>query len=75
MAIGFLAPVPVERIVKVGNAALQGAREVLLDRTRRVELERVCQRVEHVELETKPEFFDAFVDGCMFNPMPDRFLT
>jgi uncharacterized 2Fe-2S/4Fe-4S cluster protein (DUF4445 family) len=75
VAIGFLAPVPVERIVKVGNAALQGAREVLLDRTRRVELERVCQRVEHVELETKPEFFDAFVDGCMFNPMPERFLT
>ncbi len=73
VAIGFLLPVPMERIAKVGNAAMQGAREVLLDRTRRAHLERVCQQVEHVELETKPEFFDAFVDGCMFSPMPDRF--
>jgi uncharacterized 2Fe-2S/4Fe-4S cluster protein (DUF4445 family) len=72
VAIGFLAPAPPERIVKVGNASLQGAREVLLNRTRRAELEQVCQHVEHVELETKPEFFDAFVDGCMFQPMPDR---
>ena len=75
VAIGFLAPVPAERIVKVGNAAMQGAREALLDRTRRAELERVCQQVEHVELETNPEFFNAFVDGCMYNPMPDRFTT
>ena len=72
VAIGFLAPVPTERIVKVGNAAMQGAREVLLDRQLRAEIERVCQQVEHVELETKPDFFDAFVDGCMYNPMPDR---
>ncbi len=75
VAIGFLAPVPAARIVKVGNAAMQGAREVLLDCTRRIELEQVCQHVEHVELETKPDFFDAFVDGCMFNPMPDRLLN
>ena len=74
VAIGFLAPVPAERIVKVGNAAMQGAREVLLDRNCRAELELVCQRVNHVELETKPDFFDAFVEGCMFKPMPDRCL-
>lgn len=73
VAIGFLAPVPAERIVKVGNAALQGAREVLLDRSRRTALEALCRRVEHLELETRPDFFDAFVDGCMFQPMPARF--
>jgi uncharacterized 2Fe-2S/4Fe-4S cluster protein (DUF4445 family) len=28
--IGFLAPVPQERVVKAGNAALRGARELLL---------------------------------------------
>ena len=72
IAIGFLAPVPAERIVKVGNAAMQGAREVLLNQSLRAELEQVCQRVEHLELETKAEFFDAFVEGCMFKPMPHR---
>jgi uncharacterized 2Fe-2S/4Fe-4S cluster protein (DUF4445 family) len=75
VAVGFLAPVPAERIVKVGNAAMQGAREILLDRQRRAELEVLCQHVTHVELETKPEFFDAFVDGCMFDPMPTRILA
>ncbi len=74
IAVGFLAPVPAERIVKVGNAAMQGAREILLDRQRRAELEILCQHVTHVELETKPDFFDAFVDGCMFDPMPTRIL-
>ena len=67
--IGFLAPVPVERIEKAGNAALQGAREMLLSHRKRDSVERLIARVEHVELETMPDFFDAFVEGCQFNPM------
>ena len=67
--IGFIAPVPVERIQKVGNAAAQGAREMLLSRTKRDEIERLIKTIEHVELETMPDFFDCFVDGCHFDPM------
>ena len=67
--IGFLAPVPQERIEKVGNAAILGARTVLLSRKRRDELERLVTRIEHVELETKPDFFDVFVEGCQFKRM------
>lgn len=67
--IGFLAPVPVERIEKVGNASIQGAREILLSRTKRAEVEALVKRIEHVELETQPDFFDAFVEGCQFKPM------
>ena len=67
--IGFLAPVRPDRIEKVGNAAILGAREVLLSRKRRAEAERVVKRIEHVELETKPDFFDAFVEGCQFKRM------
>ena len=26
--------------------------------------------IEHIELETTPDFFDLFVDGCQFKPMP-----
>ena len=73
VAIGFLAPVPAERIFKVGNAAAQGARQVLLSRRRRQAVEALVQTIEHVELETTPDFFDLFVEGCQFKPMPDTF--
>ncbi|HEX9647175.1 MAG TPA: ASKHA domain-containing protein [Alphaproteobacteria bacterium] len=69
--IGLLAPVPEAAVVKVGNAALRGAREVLLSLPKRRRLEALVQRIEHVELETTPDFFDLFVDGCQFRPMPD----
>ena len=68
--IGFLAPVPENRIVKVGNAAVQGAREILLSRSRRAELEALVKDIEHIELETTPDFFEVFVEGCQFKPMP-----
>ncbi|MYI99568.1 MAG: DUF4445 domain-containing protein [Gemmatimonadetes bacterium] len=68
--IGFLAPVPEDRIVKVGNAAVQGAREILLSRSRRAELEALVKDIEHVELETTPDFFEVFVEACQFKPMP-----
>ncbi len=68
--IGFIAPVARDRIEKVENAALQGARELLLNMDRRANLTKVVATIEHVELETAPEFFDLFVDGCQFKPMP-----
>ncbi len=68
--IGFLAPVPEERIVKIGNAALGGAKEVLLSREKRIEIENFVKNIEHIELETTPDFFDVFVEGCQFKPMP-----
>lgn len=68
--IGFLAPVPEERILKVGNASLAGARRMLLSRGRRRAIEDLVQRVEHIELETTADFFEVFVEGCQFKPMP-----
>jgi uncharacterized 2Fe-2S/4Fe-4S cluster protein (DUF4445 family) len=68
--IGFLAPVAEERIVKVGNASLSGARQMLLSRRKRRLIEEVVRRVEHVELETISDFFEVFVEACQFKPMP-----
>lgn len=68
--IGFLAPVPAERVTKLGNAALRGARELLLSATARGALGALIESVEHVELETTPDFFDLFVDGCQFISLP-----
>jgi uncharacterized 2Fe-2S/4Fe-4S cluster protein (DUF4445 family) len=68
--IGFLAPVAEERIVKVGNASLSGARQMLLSRRKRREIEEVVRSVEHIELESTSDFFELFVEGCQFKPMP-----
>jgi uncharacterized 2Fe-2S/4Fe-4S cluster protein (DUF4445 family) len=73
--IGLLAPVSEDRIVKVGNAAIQGAREILLSRRKRRDLEEKVKGIEHIELETTADFFDLFVEGCQFKPMPDKFAT
>ncbi len=67
--IGMLAPVPAERIEKVGNAAVEGARIALLSATERQRIDALAQRIEHVELEMEPDFFELFVDGCRFEPM------
>ena len=71
--IGFLAPVPKERITKIGNAAIQGAREVLISRKKRESIERLVKGIDHIELETTPDFFEVFVEGCQFKPMPNEF--
>ena len=67
--IGLLAPVPVDRVERVGNAALHGAATLLLSASRRDALEALVGRIEHVELETEPDFFELFVDGCRFVPI------
>ncbi len=64
--IGLIPDLPRDRIHKVGNAALQGAAMALLSRTQRQKLEELVKRVEHVRLETNPQFFDFFVEGCQF---------
>src|SRR5262249_11807577 len=72
--IGFLAPVPEDRVVKIGNAALEGAKEILLSKRKRESLDSLTKRIEHVELETTPDFFDVFVEGCQFKPMPSELV-
>ena len=69
LAIGFIANVPLERIFKIGNASLEGATLMLLSAEMRRRIERLSTTIEHVELETTPDFFDIFVEGCMFKPM------
>ena len=69
MDIGFIASVPTERIVKVGNASLQGATIMLTSGTMRDRIEELAKRVAHVELETTEDFFELFVEGCQFKPM------
>ena len=67
--IGFLADVRPERVFKVGNASIRGARSLLLSRDRRQAIEDLVRVIEHLELETTPDFFELFVEACEFKPM------
>ena len=67
--IGFLAPYNPARIHRAGNAALEGARQLVLDSERRKRLERLVERIEHIELETTEDFFEIFTEACQFKPM------
>jgi uncharacterized 2Fe-2S/4Fe-4S cluster protein (DUF4445 family) len=67
--IGLIPPIDDARVVQVGNAAIEGASIALVSRSRREELERLVRKVEHCRLETHPDFFDYFVDGCQFKPV------
>ena len=69
--IGLIPNLQTEKIVQVGNASAEGACIALLSRTKRAELEALVRRVRHCRLETHPQFFDYFVNGCQFTPVDD----
>jgi uncharacterized 2Fe-2S/4Fe-4S cluster protein (DUF4445 family) len=67
--IGLIPAIPADKMVQIGNAAIEGATIALLSKAKRRELEALVGRVEHCRLETHPQFFDFFVDGCQFHPI------
>jgi uncharacterized 2Fe-2S/4Fe-4S cluster protein (DUF4445 family) len=67
--IGLIPDLADAKIVQIGNAAIEGASIALLSRAKRAELETLVRRVTHCRLETHPEFFNYFVEGCQFQPV------
>ncbi len=67
--IGLIPDLPNEKITRIGNAAIEGASLALLSTRLRRKLEKTVSRIEHIELETDPDFFDHFVEGCQFKPI------
>ena len=68
--IGFIANFPTKQIKKIGNASLEGATIMIKSMDKRHQIENIVTKIEHIELETTPDFFEIFVEGCMFKPMP-----
>ena len=64
--IGFIPDMPINRIAKIGNASLQGATIMLTNAAKRAAIEELTKSINHIELETNPNFFDHFVEGCQF---------
>ncbi len=68
--IGLILPVPDERIVRLGNASIEGARGALVSRTCRERIEQLVNRIEHVELEREPDFFEMYAEMMRIQPIP-----
>ena len=67
--IGLIPNIDGSKILQVGNASIEGASIALLSKTKRNELEELVNKVTHCRLETDPDFFNHFVEGCQFNPV------
>ena len=67
--IGLVPSLNSSKIVQAGNTAIEGATIALLSKRMRQELEDLVKRVEHCRLETHPDFFNFFVEGCQFKPV------
>ena len=67
--IGLIPNIPDEKIIQIGNAAIEGACIALLSRAKRDELETMAKQVKHCRLEAHERFFDFFVEGCQFKPV------
>lgn len=64
--IGLVPPVPVDRIVAVGNAAGEGAKMALLSFRERLMAFDLLGRVEYVELSGQEGFNEAFLTAVRF---------
>ncbi len=66
LGIGLLPPVPVERVKSVGNAAGEGSLLALASVDERKRAERLARSVHHVELSTRQDFQEAFMESMYF---------
>jgi len=66
MRIGLLPPIALEKVKKVGNAAIEGARHALISRTKREEAEALAKRIEHIKLEQVENFQEKFIGELYF---------
>lgn len=64
--IGMLPDLPPNRIEGVGNAAVEGAREALLAKARRKEAETLVKKIEHLSLESLPDFSYEYMKELSF---------
>jgi uncharacterized 2Fe-2S/4Fe-4S cluster protein (DUF4445 family) len=66
IAIGMLPRLPRERYRQVGNAAGQGAQQLLVSRRTRQEADEIARKANYVELTTHPGFADTFAGQLTF---------
>jgi uncharacterized 2Fe-2S/4Fe-4S cluster protein (DUF4445 family) len=69
LAIGIL-PNTRNKLAKIGNGALTGARQMLLCRQRRADAERIAPRIEHIKLSDEEDFLERYVEQLYLRCWP-----
>ncbi|MCM8778156.1 MAG: ATP-binding protein, partial [Candidatus Omnitrophica bacterium] len=64
--IGLIPDVPEERIIKIGNGALEGAREVLLCKDAQKLSEEIAKKVKHIKTNEIENSFDYIMAENMY---------
>lgn len=73
LTLGLFPDVPIEKVVVVGNAAGDGARMALLNKSKRLEADERARWVEFVEIATEPTFEKEFMQAMHIPHMRDKF--
>ncbi len=66
LRIGLIPDMPSNKITRVGNAAIEGARQVLLSQEKRSEVEEIPKSTKHIRLELEKDFHDRFIEELCF---------
>lgn len=66
LAIGLLPPLKEEKICFIGNAALAGAKMVLLSSKQKKEAEKLAQKIKYIELGNSRQFEKIFIRQMKF---------
>jgi len=73
IAIGLIPEIPVEKIVNIGNGAIEGANIALLNRRKRKVLDEIARKIAYIELNTEASFMDEYTRSS-FLPHTDLTL-
>lgn len=66
LGIGLLPPIPIDKIRAIGNAAGEGAKMALLSTVERTRATELADQAEHIELSTRKDFQEEFIDALSF---------
>ncbi len=67
--IGLLPDIDRSKFIQIGNAAMEGLVRALFSKSKRDYYEKFIKTIKTVNLESDPDFFDHFVNGCQFIPI------
>jgi uncharacterized 2Fe-2S/4Fe-4S cluster protein (DUF4445 family) len=72
LAIGLLPPVPLDKVISVGNAAGEGAKLALISKKERARALALAKAAEHVELSARADFHEEFISSLFFPAVKER---
>ena len=67
-AIGLIPTLSPGKVIRAGNAAIEGASQMLLSIEKRKEAEEIVRITRHISLEKSPDFEDLYIQGLVLEP-------